>query len=151
MKYAIYILILFCAATNVQAQVAVDSNKLYSYGIQIRANDLENSLPIFLSSEIYEDVFQLIQTKYKPSAPAGTSLVTLDSVRNDALIGWYTYLNQLQKGLSGAFSNRIMTALKTTPTSTYVISQCTAIDATWNTQQTAIANEGRRRFLKQRN
>jgi hypothetical protein len=148
MKYAIFLLALLFSLT---ASAQADSTKLYSYGVQIRANDLENSLPIFLSSETYEDLFQLIQAKYQNGAPSGSTLITLDSVRNDALVGWYTYLMQLQTGMSGAYSNRIRTALKAAPTSTFVISQCNSIDATWSAQQTAVGNEGRRRYGKKRN
>lgn len=128
-----------------------DSTKLYSYGIQIRANDLESIYPIVSSSETYEDLFDLIKTKYRPTTPVGTSLVTLDSVRNDALIGVYTYLKQLQDGLTGAYSGRIKTVLKTAPTSGYVIRQVTAIDAIWNNQQNSGQAEGQRRYAKKRN
>lgn len=148
MKYALYTLLLFI---GLPAFAQVDSTKLYSYGIQIRANDLENIIPIVASSETYEDLFDLIKTKYKPTTPAGTSLVTLDSVRNDALIGMYTYLMQLQNGLTGAYSGRIRTMLKAAPTSGYVIRQVTAIDAIWNTQQNAVQAEGQRRYAKKRN
>jgi hypothetical protein len=149
MKYVIYILLLFSLQSF--GQTTVDSSKLYSYGLQIRANDLENIYPILASSETYEDFFDLVKSKYNPTTPAGTSLVTLDSVRNDALIGVYTYLKQLQDGLTGAYSGRIKTVLKTAPTSGYVIRQVTALDAIWDTQRNAVQADGQRRYKKQRN
>lgn len=145
--------ICFSLAASAQVQtVVVDSSKFYSYGITgIRANDWEQLFPLLVSDEKYEDCFQLLQTKYKPAAPTGTSVLTLDSVRNDALIGIYTYVMQVQNGLSGAWTARIRTALKAAPTANYVITQCNAIDAIWNTQQNAIQAEGQRRYKRQRN
>lgn len=148
MKYALSIF-LFLTAFNAFSQV--DSSKLYSYGLQFRANDLEQSIPLFVSSETYEDLFDLIKTKYKPTTPGGTTMVTIDSVRNDALIGWYNYLMVQQTGLAGAYVNRIRNALKAAPTSPFVIAEVLAIDAIWNAQQTAIGNEGKRRFQRARN
>ncbi|HEU4901179.1 MAG TPA: hypothetical protein VFT06_00265 [Flavisolibacter sp.] len=148
MKYAIYILIIFC---GLEANAQTDSSKLYSYNVALQARDLENIYPIIASSEVYEDMFDLVKAKYKQNNPSGSTLVTLDSVRNDALVGIYTYLMQLQNGLTGAYSNRVRAALKAAPTSTYVINQVNIIDAIWNTQQNAVQAEGQRRFQRKRN
>jgi hypothetical protein len=147
MKYIFAILFFI----SFQSFAQVDSSKLYSYNIALQARDLENIYPIIASSEVYEDFFDLVKASYKANNPSGATLVTLDSVRNDALIGIYTYLMQLQNGLTGAYSNRIRNILKSSPTSGYVIRQVTAIDAVWNTQQNAIQAEGQRRFQRKRN
>lgn len=148
MKYALYILIILC---GLQASAQTDSSKLYSYNVALQARDLENIYPLVASSEVYEDLFDLVKAKYKANNPSGSTLVTLDSVRNDALLGIYTYLLQLQNGLTGAYSNRIRTVLKAAPTSTYVIRQAQGIDVIWSEQQNAIQAEGQRRYQRKRN
>lgn len=152
MKTILLLTILFLSVQQASAQ-AVDSSKLYTYGLSVRAGDIEDWGDVLIvGGELTEDPFAMVRAKYKAqNNPSGATLVTLDSVRNDVLIEWYNNLVQTPTGLTAASHTRLRTAFKTTPVSPYVIRINTERDAFMDAVRVARSLENRRRFKGQRN
>lgn len=155
MKKVIFLLAVISVALAASAQttdsVRIDSNKLYVKNVAMQARDLESLTSLLTSSELYEDMYNIAATKFRVNTPpSGNDVVTLDSVRVDALLGISQYIRSVPYVMAVNFSSRVDNTLKAIP-NTYLQRILASIDAMYVNSYQDQRKEGKRRLRGIRN
>lgn len=117
---------------SLNATAQTDSSQLRSGKLSLRMNDWEYVTTFMSYNPLYENVFDSIKNRIRPLTnaqyPAGTTLVTVDSVQNSELVAMCLVIRNEFNSQTQAAIIRITTAVRAL-NNTWINNQLDAIDA----------------------